>query len=192
MSKLINQISIGCAVNSAIINDVMSNENGHFNDSCIDVPRKHNMIPPVPNMPWPFQNSSWEAYKLYCMIVVPKELYKLPGNDQFYLDLVNKNVMRNFTIKKQRESFQDSALYHFNSLRNAISHVNYSIKEDGSFVMWDHRPNQEAEKFWHWHIEITKNDMNLFLGEINESIFKIYNEINQGLRDSNTYALINP
>lgn len=189
MSKLIDQISIGCAVNSAIINDVMTKGNGSFNDSCVEVPKKYNIVSPVPNMPWPFQNASWEAYKLYCMIVVPKELYKLPQDDQFYLDLVNKDVLRNFTIEIQRKTFQESPLYHFNSLRNSISHVNYSIEKNGDFVMWDHPPGKEAEEFWHWHIKITKDNMHLFLGEINEHIFKLYNEINQGLRDSNTYAI---
>jgi len=159
MSKLINQISIGCAVNSAVISDVMSKENGSFKDSCIEVPKKYNIVPPVPDVPWPFQNASWEAYKPYCMIVVPKEQYKLPEEDQF------------------------------NSLRNAISHVNYSIEEGGSFVIWDHPHKKEAEEFWHWHIEITKANMHLFLGEVNEYIFKLYNEINQGLRYSNTYLI---
>ncbi|ABE74338.1 hypothetical protein [Psychrobacter cryohalolentis] len=190
MSKLINQISIGCAVNAAIINDVMTKEKGTFNDSCIEVPKKHNIISPEPNMAWPFQNASWEAYKLYCMIVVPKELYKLAKDDKYYLDLVKEDVMRNFTIKKQEKSFQESALYHFNSLRNSISHVNYSITDDGSFVMWDHKYRQEAEELWHWHIEINKSDMDLFLGEISRHIFNLYNEIERGLRDSNTYAII--
>jgi|GEM_PF-1521683 len=189
MSKLIGQISIGCAVNSAIINDVMAKKIGSFHDSCVDVPKKHNIVPPVPGMPWPFQNSSWQAYKLYCLIVVPKELYKLSGDDQFYLDLVSKKVMRNFTIKKQRKPFEKSALYHFNSLRNSISHLNYSIEEDESFIMWDHPPKKEEEKFWHWHIEITKDNMDLFLDEVSDYTFKLYNEIKQKIRDPNTYAI---
>lgn len=83
MSKLIEQISIGCAVNCAIINDVMINKDGTFNELCIEVPKKYNIISPQPDLPWPFQNSSWEAYKLYCIIVVPKELYKLTNDDRY-------------------------------------------------------------------------------------------------------------
>jgi hypothetical protein len=188
MTELINQISIGCAVNSAIINDVLNKRD--FTDSCVNIPLKHNIKPPIPGMPWPFQNSSWEAYKLYCMLVVPKELYKLPEEDEFYKDLSAKNVMRNFAIKKQRKSFQESPLYHFNSLRNSISHVNYSLNKEGDFTMWDHPPRKIAEEFWHWHVEISKVHMYSFLGEMAEAIFKIYNEINQGLRDSITYAQI--
>ena len=55
--------------------------------------------------------------------------------------------------------------------------------------MWDHPPKKGEEEFWHWHIEITKSDMDLFLEEINVHIFNLYNEINQGLRDSNAYAI---
>ena len=124
------------------------------------------------------------------MLVVPKELYKLPEEDEFYKDLSAKNVMRNFTIKKQGKSFQESPLYHFNSLRNSISHVNYSLNKEGDFTMWDHPPRKITEEFWHWHVEISRVHMNSFLGEMAEAIFKIYNEINQGLRDSITYAQI--
>lgn len=69
----------------------------------MEVPKKYNFIPPAPNMQWPFQNSSWEVYKLYCMIVVPKELYNLAESDSYYTDLVKKDVMHNFNIKKQRK-----------------------------------------------------------------------------------------
>lgn len=119
MNKLVNQISIGCAVNSAIINDVMGKAEGDFQKSCMEIPLRHNIKPPIPGAQWPFKNASWEAYKLYCMIVVPKELYKLAEEDEFYKNLVNKNVMRNFTVKKQK-TFQESPSYHLNSLRNAI------------------------------------------------------------------------
>lgn len=189
MNKLINQISIGCPVNSAIINDVIhKGGQGAFNDSCVEVPKKYNIIPSAPNMSWPFQNSSWEVYKLYCMIVVPKELYNLDESDSYYINLVKKDVMRNFNIKKQRKNFKESVLYNFNSLRNSISHVNYLIRDDGSFVMWDHKPKQKAEEAWHWHVEITRDDMNVFLGEISVHLFEVYNEIKQGLRDPITYA----
>ncbi len=102
-------------------------ENNNFLTSCIEVPKKHNIIAPHENMPWPFFNTSWEAYKLYCMIVVPRELYKLSKDDEFYKNLVDKNIMRNFNIKKSGKTFKESPAYHFNSLRNSISHDNYTI-----------------------------------------------------------------
>ncbi len=162
-------------------------ENNNFLTSCIEVPKKHNIIAPHENMPWPFFNTSWEAYKLYCMIVVPRELYKLSKDDEFYKNLVDKNIMRNFNIKKSEKTFKESPAYHFNSLRNSISHVNYNFNGNGDFIMWDHKPRQPEEANWHWHIEISQNDMNIFLGELNEFIFQIYNEIKSGLRNSKTY-----
>ena len=113
MVKPVDQISIGCAVNSAIINDAMNK--AEFIESCINVPLQHNILPPVQDAPWPFQNASWEVYKLYCMIVVPKELYNLSENDSFYQSLKDKDVFRGFTIHKERKSFNDSPIYHLNS-----------------------------------------------------------------------------
>ena len=186
MKNQINQISLGCAVNSAIINDVV--DKSDFIESCVNVPLKHNIQAPSPNTPWPFQNSSWEAYKLYCMIVVPKELYKLPATDDFYQNLKAKKMFRNFEVIKEKDSFEDSPLYHFNSLRNAISHVNFSLKGMLEYEFWDHFPHKTDRDSWHWHVKISGTDMHLFLGEIAEFIIAIYNEIQQGIRDQDTYA----
>jgi len=185
MANLVNQISIGCAVNSAIINDVVKTND--FNNSCINTPLKYNIKPPKENEPWPFLNTSWEAYKLYCLIVVPKELYKLSKDDEFYQNLLAKDIMRNFNIKKEKKTFNSSPDYHFNSLRNSISHVNYSFNENRDFIMWDHPPRKSEKDDWHWHIEVSQGNMNLFLGELSEFIFKIYNETNDGTRDKETY-----
>jgi len=185
MVKLVDQISIGCAVNSAIINDAMSKK--EFIESCVNVPLQHNILPPEPSAPWPFQNASWDAYKLYCMVVVPKELYNLPENDEFYQSLRNKDVFRSFTVHKERKSFSESPIYYLNSLRNSISHVNYCISDNCEFELWDHPPKKSEVCHWHWHVKVAKNDMDIFLGEIAEAVFKIYNEIKQGLRDPNTY-----
>ncbi len=185
MNNLIEQISIGCTVNSAIMNNTMKNND--FLKSCIEVPKKYNIIAPQENMPWPFFNTSWEAYKLYCMIVVPKELYNLSKDDEFYQNLLDKNIMRNFNIIKSKKTFEKSPVYHFNSLRNSISHVNYSFDENKNFIMWDHKPGQSEEVNWHWYIKISQKNMNIFLGELNEYIFQIYNEIKSGVRNPMTY-----
>jgi hypothetical protein len=96
MVKLVDQISIGCAVKSAIIRDTMINK--EFIESCINVPLKYNISPPRDGAPWPFENASWEANKLYCEIVVPKELYNLPPNGEFYQSLRDKNVFRSLAV----------------------------------------------------------------------------------------------
>ena len=188
MKNLIDQISIGCGVNSAIVNDAMKKP--QFIQSCIDIPLKHNIKPPIPNTPWPFQNTSWEAYKLYCMIVVPKELYNLNKDDEFYEKLKNKKIFRNFEIAKEKKLFDDSPDYHFNSLRNSISHLNYSINEKFEYEMWDHPPGKKEKEYWHWNVKINGGDMQLFLGEVSEMVFDIYNEVKSGLRNSQTYQKV--
>lgn len=185
MVKLVDQISIGCAVNSAIINDAMRKK--EFVESCVDVPLQYNILPPESGAPWPFKNTSWEAYKLYCMVVVPKELYNLPENDEFYQSLIAKDVFRGFISHKEKKSFSESPIYYFSSLRNSISHVNYCINDSCGFEFWDHPPKKSEVCHWHWHVTVSKKDMDIFLDEIAEAVFKIYNETRQGLRDPNTY-----
>ena len=188
MGKLVDQISIGCAVNVAIINE--SIQKNSFIKSCIDVPLQLGILPTIKNSPWPFQNASWEAYKLYCMLVVPKELYNLPNNDDFYKSLRDKNIFKNFVVYRERNSFTESPIYYFNSLRNSISHVNYDIKSNGNFEFWDHSPQMSGPDHWHWHVEVSKEYLDIFIVKIAEALFKIYNETETGLRNSNTYQKV--
>ena len=99
------QIPIGCSVNVAIMAQFQSTD--VFRQKCIQVPSMMGIQPSVPGEPWPFFNLSWGAYLLYCLIVVPKELYNLPNEDEFYARLEKENVMESFTVKKEIKSFQD-------------------------------------------------------------------------------------
>lgn len=186
MASLVNQISIGCAVNSAIIDDAIRKDG--FIDSCINVPLRYGILPPGEGAPWPFHNASWQAYRLYCLIVVPKELYGLPEGDEFYGSLMAKDVFRSFKFIKRKEKKGNSEIfYYFNSLRNSISHVNYLIDSSGEYCFWDHPPGKSDCTYWHWQVKVKGSDMNIFLGEVAEAVFKIYNEVRAGLRNPDTY-----
>jgi len=140
--------------------------------------------PTVPGEAWPFFNLSWGAYMMYCLLVVPKELFNLPKDDDFYVRLKNENVMDGFTVKKERHGFQDDPRYHFTSFRNAVSHVNYSIDSADVFTLWDHLPKKPDKSDWHWEISISHSDMKPFFDKVAIATLQVYNEIKNGIRNS--------
>jgi len=176
-----NQIPIGCALNVAIINELSTTES--FKKACIEVPLKFNIKPPKTGEPWPFFNISWGSYMMYSLLVVSKEIYNLTNEDTFFKKLVKNDVLKNFIINKEKYPFNENPLYHFKSLRNAISHVNYDINDTHIFL-WDHFPGKSDKKDWHWEVEIELNNFMEFLGMINVSNFEFYNEIKQGFRNA--------
>ena len=182
MSDRRKQIPIGCAVNVAIINDLSKTD--AFTKACIETPLKYGIKPPVENSPWPFFNISWGAYMMYSLFVVSREIYNLNKNDEFFKELVSKNVLENFTILKEKHSFTENPLYHFKSFRNATSHVNYTV-DNNMIKLWDHLPGKDNPEDWHWEVEISPPEFMSFLGQVNEANFKLYNEINSGVRNEN-------
>lgn len=112
-------------MNVAIIGDVVNTP--VFKQACIDVPRALGANGPDPQAEWPFMNLSWGAYMMYCLIVVPKELYGFDNSDAFYADLKQTDAMRYFRVKKEKHSFTDDPGYHLRNMRNAVSHVNGAL-----------------------------------------------------------------
>ncbi len=143
-------------------------------EACIEVPRKkHNVEGPSEHEPWLFRNASWIAYALYCMIVVPKEIY----NDQEELCLYNgleeRNAFSLFEIVGERCAGR-GVQCHFKSLRNAIAHVNYHVAEEG--VLFRNFPSGKDKSVANWEASISQEDLWKFLGYLAEETLNIYNK----------------
>jgi len=173
------QIPTGCWVNVEIIDRLQ--QTSLFKQYCVEVPRKLGFQDPESESEWPFMNLSWGAYMMYCLLVVPKELYNLPKGDPFYIDLQKRNVMQYFTITKERETFDIDPRYHLNSLRNAISHVNFTIDTNDEFTFWDHPSKKPNER--HWEARATETSLIKFLHIIADASHHIYKNIRNGQRD---------
>jgi len=171
------QIPTMCCVNVAIIDRL--SQSTEFVQKCKEVPVEFGFGPPKCGDPWPFMNPSWAAYIMYCLLVVPKELYQLPKNDSFYTDLQEKDVFNSFVIKRQKRAFSDDPRYHFSSIRNAISHVNYQIDQN-TFKFWDHPPRKPNER--HWEVSITEADLIAFLCKLADALNRLYAEFRAGKR----------
>jgi len=171
------QIPTQCWVNIVIIDRLQ--QTSLFKQYCVEVPRKGGFKGPESESEWPFMNLSWGAYMMYCLVVVPKELYNLPKDDPFYIDLQKRNVMQYFTITKERETFAKDPRYHLKKLRNAISHVNFTIDAKNVLTFWDHRkPNNR-----HWEARATEKQLLNFLRIMADATHRVYVDIRNGKRE---------
>lgn len=126
-------IPLGCVINSDIMTFLKNKP--AFRSACIQVPKKRNISGDVEE--WPFFNISFGFYRMYCLLVVPKELNDLEQGSMFFLDLESKNVMRNFKILTSEYGETVPTHHMFRLLHNAISHVNYSINKDDVIEFWN-------------------------------------------------------
>ena len=187
MKSLTNQICHNCSINVAII-DSLSNS-PEFLQACTDVPVKLGIVLPQNGAAWPFRNNmSWYAYMMYCLLVVPREIYDgIPVSDSFYRELLTENIFREFHVVENRErhSFIDDPKYYFGSLRNSVSHVNYEWNDEiDGFEFFDHPPRRPEPENWHWHVRVSGIHFHQFLARMADATLKVYNEINSGIRDA--------
>lgn len=173
------QIPTACWVNVTIIDRLQ--QTSLFKQYCVEVPREAGFQGPERESEWPFMNFSWCAYMMYCLLVVPKELYNLPEEDPFYTDLQEREVMQYFTITKERKTFAKDPRYHLNSLRNAVSHVHFTIDANNEFTFWDHPPRRPNQR--HWEARATDSHLLKFLHVMADATHHIYVEIRNGTRE---------
>lgn len=169
------QIPTACWVNVAIIDRLQGND--AFRKCCIQVPRAEGARLSTHDEPWPFMNLSWGAYMLYCFVVVPKELYQLQADDDFYESLKSKDAMARFSFNKQKYSFDHDPLYHLRSLRNAVSHVHFTIDASDTFLFWDHPPGKPCKR--HWEVSVAHDDLMRFLQLVAREANKLYVQFRQ-------------
>ena len=172
-------IPFAAVMNLAIIERVKVSK--AFMEACVNIP-KENGVTSKETEEWPFFNPSWGCYLMYTQFVVTKELYNLPKDDNYYIELIEKDVMADFTVHRERYSFEKRPDYYFNSFRNSISHVNFKFNE-GLIILWDHFKDQTDPDNWHWHVEIELKKFLNFLGHVADANIKLYNEIKEGKRN---------
>ena len=174
------QIPIGCALNVLIIGELKRTD--IFKEKCIEVPLKIGATPPVKGEEWPFFNLSWGSYMMYCLIVVPKEIFDLSKEDEFY-QFENKDILQSFEFKKRNEksSFDQDPKHHLRKLRNAISHVHYEIDDNDILTLWDTYPNSGKIN---WEVRIGHSEMLTFLEEMAKKFLLLYKQIKKGERNS--------
>jgi len=95
-----------------------------------------------------FINPAYLVSLLYCLIVVPKEVWVLRENHDVY-DRIDKNwLMSVVTIDEADAGFETHPVYYFiHHLRNTVAHANFSIADDGAFAFWDQKNKAAVPHF---------------------------------------------
>ena len=186
MKSLSDQISHTCAINVSIINSL--NDHPEFLRACREVPASLGVVPPSAEAPWPFtHNMSWYAYQLYCLVVVPKELYALPEEDDLYTSLVDSDLFAGFDVLKEppSKSFAEHPKYHLDSFRHAVSHVNYGFDDSTHrfvfFASSQSKPDYADRK---WEIAADAECLHGFFRKMANTCMMLYNEIKDGTRQA--------
>jgi hypothetical protein len=109
-------------------------------------------------------NSAYLLSLLYCLIVVPKELWLRDKHHPFFARINPDDLLGLFVIKQKSPDFDSEPVYNFlRHLRNAISHVRFSIGEDEVFTFWDQRYESSLR---HFEASASRRSMEIFLSTV--------------------------
>ncbi|MCC7147515.1 MAG: hypothetical protein IT443_13825 [Phycisphaeraceae bacterium] len=115
----------------------------------------------IPN--WNLKNPAYIASLLYCLIVVPKEIWDPPSNDTIYNLLDKDKPLRLFQVTTWAPPNNEHPLRDFiRHLRNAIAHVNFASDSQENYEFWDKSRNG-TENF---KVSITVDALGRFLSTV--------------------------
>ncbi len=111
------------------------------------------------------ENSAFLLSLLYCLIVVPKELWvrsgTLPGS---IAAMDAQPIVDLFSINVRPPHFEGNPLYVLlHKLRNSISHVRFSIADDNHVTFWDQLNEKAPVNF---QASISLRDLMRFLSTV--------------------------
>jgi hypothetical protein len=95
-----------------------------------------------------FKNPAFIAGFLYCVIVVPKEIWLSSEDNPIYQKLHDEKVVDLFEIKLKDPEYDTKPTYFLiHRLRNAIAHANFEIDQSQAFTFKD-RKRKGDPPFW--------------------------------------------
>lgn len=101
------------------------------------------------------------------MIVVPKEVWNPASNDTIYKVLESQKPLDLFTVKQWTRPANEHPMRDFlRHLRNAVSHVNFSLDSDGNFEFWD----KNGSGVENYRVFIARDDLAAFLSTVGAAL----------------------
>ena len=124
----------------------------------------------MPENSYSIRNISQVVGLLYCLIVVPKELWLRDGKNNI-TDNIDKDWLFGIvSITKKSNNFDNNpCLLFLKHLRNAVSHVRFEINEAGDFTFWDKKYDSSPEIF---RAHLSVSNLELFLSHIGADLAK--------------------
>jgi hypothetical protein len=96
-----------------------------------------------------FMNPAYVASLLYCLFVVPKEIWVKRNKHHPVFKKIDQNELRDrIEYTSTNHNFDADFAYNFVvKLRNAVAHVNYEFDKNMDFEFWDRDYNSKKENF---------------------------------------------
>jgi hypothetical protein len=111
-----------------------------------------------------YKNPAFIAGLLYCLIVVPKEIWISTKDDPVYQQLENKGLLTLFKINRKGKDYDNAPMYNLiHRLRNAVAHADFSIDQSQAFTFWDQREKDNPPL---WEAWISNEDLMRFLSKL--------------------------
>ena len=119
-------------------------------------------------------NSAYLVSLLYCLIVVPKELWLRDKHHPLFARISPDDLLGLFVIKQKSSDFDSEPVYNFlRHFRNAISHVRFSIGEDGVFTFWDQKNDSSP---WNFEASASERSTEIFLSTVGSLLANLRTE----------------
>jgi hypothetical protein len=119
-------------INAQIIQQ--AEENGSWSESILNITKQYHLTN------YQVVNPAHIVSLMYCLFVVPKELWIKRNKFHSIFSEINTNIINSIidNISYSNPKFSDDFAYNFlNKLRNSIAHANYSFDENMNFEFWD-------------------------------------------------------
>ena len=169
--NFLDQIPVTAFINAQVIQEAL--RNGNLLGVLRATAKQQNL--PDGLREWPLVNPGYVASLLYCLIVVPKEVWDPPSNDAIYKLLDKHEPIRLFQIKKWRPPDDEHPIRDFiRHLRNAIAHVRFVVDSDRSFEFWDmsQKDKPDSENF---RVFVSLNNLARFLSSVGRELANLRN-----------------
>lgn len=115
-----------------------------------------------------FLNPAYVISLLYCLLVVPKEIWlKGDPHHPIYLEIGKRNPLKYFKLEVPIDTgdrFFRSPVYSLlRGLRNSVAHARFAVDQDMTFTFWDQR-NENAPE--HFRVSISADSLMAFLSQV--------------------------
>ena len=118
-------------------------------------------------------NPACVASLLYCLIVVPKEVWDVPSEASLYSDLEREKpfALFHFTTGQQPRNREHCRTF-LRRLRNAVAHVRFKVAANWSFEFWDKPPRAREVDF---RVSIGRDNLARFLSVVGARLANLRN-----------------
>ena len=109
-------------------------------------------------------NQAYVASLLYCLLVVPKEIWIEKDKAHPVLRKIDENQLRErfqILVRKDPEFDVDFKYNLLHKLRNSVAHANYEIDDNMNFTFWNESQGNE-----NFRCTVTANNLMSFLSEV--------------------------